>query len=65
LSRFNQYKEEKRIKKLMKIRKELFGCDEKYSKTREKVRQVSLKELGRKKPITPSKKRKLKIYIDE
>lgn len=65
LSRYNQYKEKRRIKKLMKIRKELFGCDEKYSKTREKARQISLKELGREKPITPSKRRKLKRYIDE
>lgn len=32
LSRFKRYKEKQRIKKLMLIRKELFGSDEKYSK---------------------------------
>lgn len=49
----------------MKIRKDLFGSDEKYSKPREKIRQISLKELGREKSSSLSKRRKLKNYLDE
>lgn len=65
LSGVKRYKEKKRIKKLMKIRKDLFGSDEKYSKPREKIRQISLKELGREKSSSLSKRRKLKNYLDE
>lgn len=51
--------------KLRQTRKELFGIDAPVTKTREDVRQISLKELGREKPSSPSKRRKLKNYLDE
>lgn len=51
--------------KLRQIRKELFGIDEPVTKPREIFRQISLKEIGREKPSFPSKRRKLKKYLDE
>lgn len=51
--------------KLRRIRKELFGIDAPVTKSREVFRQISLKDLGREIPFPPSKRRKLKNYLDE
>ncbi|MDD3602012.1 MAG: hypothetical protein PHZ17_01695 [Sulfurovum sp.] len=51
--------------KLRRIRKELLGIDAPVMKSREVFRQISLKDLGREKPSSPSKRRKLKNYLDE
>lgn len=51
--------------KLRQIRKELFGTDVPVTKPREVFRQISLKNFGREKPSSHSKRRKLKNYLDK